>query len=51
VLNTLPKEFGLNEYINYEVQFEKSFLDPMKGILKTIGWDYEKRNDLMEFFT
>jgi DNA polymerase elongation subunit (family B) len=51
VLNTLPKEFGLNEYINYEVQFEKSFLVPMKGILKSIGWDYEKRNDLMEFFT
>jgi DNA polymerase elongation subunit (family B) len=51
VLNTLPKEFGLNEYINYEVQFEKSFLNPMKGILETIGWDYEKRNNLMEFFT
>ena len=51
VLNTLPKEFGLNEYINYELQFEKSFLNPIKGILGTIGWNYEKGNDLMEFFT
>ena len=51
VLNTLPKEFGLHEYINYELQFEKSFLNPIKGILGIIGWDYEKGNDLMEFFT
>ena len=51
VLNTLPKEFGLHEYINYELQFEKSFLNPIKGILGTIGWNYEKGNDLMEFFT
>ena len=51
VLNTLPKEFGLHEYINYELQFEKSFLNPIKGILGTIGWDYEKGNDLTEFFT
>ena len=51
VLNTLPKEFGLNEYVNYELQFEKSFLNPIKGILGTIGWNYEKGNDLMEFFT
>ena len=51
VLNTLPKEFGLNEYINYELQFEKSFLNPIKGILGTIGWSHEKRNDLMDFFT
>ena len=51
VLNTLPKEFGLHEYINYELQFEKSFLNPIRGILGTIGWKYEKGNDLTEFFT
>ena len=51
VLNTLPKEFGLHEYINYELQFEKSFLNPIRGILGIIGWKYEKGNDLTEFFT
>ncbi len=51
VLNTLPKEFELHEYINYELQFEKSFLNPIRGILEIIGWKYEKGNDLTEFFT
>jgi DNA polymerase elongation subunit (family B) len=51
MLGTLPKEFDLNDYINYELQFEKSFLDPMKGILETIGWDYERKTNLMEFFS
>ena len=51
MLGTLPKEFDLNDYVNYELQFEKSFLDPMKGLLETIGWDYERRTNLMDFFS
>ena len=51
MLGTLPKEFDLNDYVNYELQFEKSFLDPMKGLLDTIGWDYKRRTNLMEFFS
>ena len=51
ILNSLPKEFELNQYINYELQFEKSFLDPMKVILGTIGWEYERKSNLMEFFS
>lgn len=47
---TLPKEFGLNEYVNYDLQFEKSFLDPLKGILEVIGWKHERKPDLMDFF-
>jgi len=50
MLGPLPKEFDLNDYVNYELQFEKSFLDPMKGLLETIGWDYERRTNLMDFF-
>jgi DNA polymerase elongation subunit (family B) len=51
MLGTLPKEFKLDEYIDYDRQFEKSFLDPMKGILETIGWDYEKKSTIMDFFS
>ena len=51
MLGTLPKEFDLNDYINYELQFQKSFLDPMKGLLETIGWDYERKTTLMDFFS
>ena len=51
MLTTLPKEFNLEEYIDYDRQFEKSFLDPMKGILEKIGWDYEKKSTIMDFFS
>ena len=51
MLTTLPKEFNLEEYIDYDRQFEKSFLDPMKGILEKIGWEYEKKSTIMDFFS
>ena len=43
---TLPSEFGLQGSIDYDLQFKKSFLDPLQVILDTIGWDAEKRNTL-----
>jgi hypothetical protein len=46
----LPKEFGLQEYIDYDLQFEKTFLDPIKTILDCIGWETEKQNTLDSFF-
>ena len=46
----LPPEFGLHRYINNEVQFEKSFLDPAKIILDSIGWRAEEEASLEDFF-
>ena len=46
----LPKEFGLQEYIDYDLQFEKTFLDPIKIILDSIGWETEKQSTLESFF-
>jgi DNA polymerase elongation subunit (family B) len=43
---TLPTEFGLDNSIDYDLQFTKSFLDPLKAILDTIGWKAEKVNTL-----
>ena len=51
MLNNLPDEFELKQYIDYEKQFSKSFLDPMIGILSVIGWKHERKNDIMSFFT
>ena len=48
--NTLPTEFGLHEFIDYDTQFEKTFLDPLKDILNCVGWDYEKRYTIDNFF-
>jgi DNA polymerase elongation subunit (family B) len=47
----LPKEFELQEYIDYETQFEKTFLEPIKLILDCIGWKTEKQYTLESFFS
>ena len=41
-MGQFPKELGLDNSIDYDLQFEKSFLDPLKVILDTIGWKPEK---------
>jgi DNA polymerase elongation subunit (family B) len=46
----LPKEFGLHEYVNYDLQFEKAFIEPIKVILNCIGWQTEKQSSLESFF-
>ena len=46
----LPTEFGLDNYIDYELQFEKAFLDPIKIILDCIDWQVEKTSSLADFF-
>ena len=46
----LPTEFGLDNYVDYDVQFEKAYLDPIKIILDCIDWKPEKTNSLDAFF-
>jgi DNA polymerase elongation subunit (family B) len=48
--NGIPKEFKLREFIDYDKQFTKSFLEPLNTILKAVGWEYEKRASLETFF-
>ena len=50
-IQELPKEFGLGKYIDYDLQFSKAFLEPMKVILDSIGWRTEKTVTLDSFFT
>jgi DNA polymerase elongation subunit (family B) len=47
----LPKEFDLQDYIDYDTQFEKAFLDPIKVILDSMGWTIEKTSSIEDFFT
>jgi len=46
----LPKEFNIDKYIDKEMQFNKSFLDPLKSITEVIGWDIEQKSTLEDFF-
>lgn len=49
--NTIPKEFGLDKYVDYTKQFEKSFLEPLKNVLDCIGWKHERTGSLSSFFS
>jgi DNA polymerase elongation subunit (family B) len=49
-IQDFPHELGLDKYIDYELQFEKSFLDPLKSILDAVGWNVEKTVNLDLFF-
>lgn len=47
----LPVEFGLNKFIDYKIQFQKTFLDPLKQITDKINWELEREaNSLSAFF-
>jgi DNA polymerase elongation subunit (family B) len=47
----IPKEFELDNYIDYDVQFDKAFLEPISVILRCMNWSAEKTNSLEDFFT
>ena len=47
---SLPKELDLAQYIDYNTQFEKSFVEPLKIILDSINWKTEKTSSLEDFF-
>ena len=49
-IQEFPKELNLDKYIDYELQFEKAFLEPLKIILDAIGWSVEKTVNLESFF-
>jgi DNA polymerase elongation subunit (family B) len=50
-IQDFPVELGLDKYLDYELQFEKSFLEPLKSILDSIGWNVEKTVNLDLFFS
>jgi DNA polymerase elongation subunit (family B) len=47
---TMPKEFGLQKYIDYDTQFKKTFLEPLRAITDAMGWSPEERNTLESLF-
>jgi DNA polymerase elongation subunit (family B) len=50
-ISGLPKQLGADQYIDYDLQFEKSFLEPLDIILSSIDWRTEKVNSIDEFFS
>jgi hypothetical protein len=50
-IQDFPRELNIESYVDYDLQFEKSFLEPLKVILDCIGWKSEKRGSLEDFFS
>lgn len=46
----LPRELGIHKYVDYEMQFDKSFKSPLKLIADSIGWNLERVSTLEDFF-
>jgi DNA polymerase elongation subunit (family B) len=49
-IQEFPKGLDLEKYVDYDAQFNKSFVEPMKIILNAIGWSVEKKVSLESFF-
>ena len=48
--DALPKELKLHNYIDYDLQFDKTFIEPLNLILNSIGWTAEEQTTLEDFF-
>ena len=46
----LPKEFALEAYIDYDLQFQKVFLDPLQIVIESLGWKTQEETSLEDFF-
>ena len=48
--SVIPDEFNIREFVDYDKQFDKAYIEPLKNILDVIGWSTEKRMTLEDFF-
>ena len=49
-MGRIPTEFNVEKYIDYNLQFDKSFYEPLKNVLNCIGWSSKKTVSLLSFF-
>jgi hypothetical protein len=46
----MPKELGLHSFVDYDLQFDKAFKEPLRLITEAVGWQLEHVNTLESFF-
>ena len=46
----LPKQLGLDKFIDYDTQFDKGFVEPIKTIVNVMGWKTEKASSTLDDF-
>jgi DNA polymerase elongation subunit (family B) len=50
-IQQFPHDLDLAKYVDYDTQFDKAFMKPLKSIMDVIGWKTEKVNTLESFFS
>ena len=50
-ISDFPTDLGLNSYVDYDIMYDKGFIDPLRSILECIGWKTEQTATLFDFFT
>lgn len=48
--STCPPQFELEKYVDRELQFEKTLLEPIQSMLNIIGWNISNQQTLESFF-
>jgi DNA polymerase elongation subunit (family B) len=46
----LPNQFKIDDHVDRDKQFEKSFLEPLKAITDVINWKVERKITMEDFF-
>jgi hypothetical protein len=46
----LPPELDIQKYIDYNLMFEKTFIEPIKAMTSAIGWNIEEKSSLEDLF-
>ena len=41
-ITKLPKELDIHSHLDYDLQFEKAFVEPLTFIMKQIGWNIDR---------
>jgi DNA polymerase elongation subunit (family B) len=49
-IGSMPREFDLDQYVDYDTMFQKAFIEPMNGIIQGIGWSATKKVSLEDLF-
>jgi hypothetical protein len=50
-ISGIPKQLDALQYIDYDLQFDKSFLEPLDIILSAINWQSEQVDSVEDFFS
>ena len=50
-ISDFPADLGLIQYVDYDIMYDKGFIDPLRAILECIGWKTEHTATLFDFFT